>query len=63
MRLIVRDGFFGLKRNEVLKVAKRHGLPYNVSQSMFTRNAMRVHPFNSNVLTGPGGPMRGGIRL
>lgn len=44
-------------------MAKRHSLSRGVSQHMFTRNAMRVHPFNSNVLTGPGGPMRGGIRL
>lgn len=44
-------------------MSKRYELPTSVSQSMFTRNAMRVHPFNSNVLTGPGGPMRGGIRL
>lgn len=41
----------------------RRKLDMGVSQSMFTRNAMRVHPFNANVLTGPGGPMRGGIRL
>lgn len=44
-------------------MSKRHELSQSYSQSMFTRNAMRVHPFNSNVLTGPGGPMRGGIRL
>lgn len=42
---------------------KRHGLRLGVSQRMFTRNALRVHPYNSNTLTGPGGPMRGGIRL
>lgn len=45
------------------QMARRHRIDYNVSQSMFTRNALRVHPYNSNVMTGPGGPMRGGIRL
>ena len=44
-------------------MSRRHELSMGVSQSMFTRNALRVHPFNSNILTGPGGPMRGGIRL
>lgn len=44
-------------------MAKRYEIPLSQSQSMFTRNAMRVHPMNSNVMTGPGGPMRGGIRL
>lgn len=44
-------------------MAKRRRMSYGNSQSIFTRNAMRVHPFNTNVLTGPGGPMRGGIRL
>lgn len=44
-------------------MSRRHSIPLDVSQSMFTRNALKVHPFNSNVLTGPGGPMRGGIRL
>lgn len=44
-------------------MSKRHKLSRSHSQSMFTRGAMRVHPFNGNVLTGPGGPMRGGIRL
>lgn len=44
-------------------MSKRHSLSTGVSQSMFTRHAMRVHPFNGNVLSGPGGPMRGGIRL
>lgn len=44
-------------------MSKRYHIPLSQSQSMFTRHAMRVHPFNSNVLTGPGGPMRGGIRL
>lgn len=42
---------------------KRHELSNSYSQSMFTKHAQRVHPFNSNVMTGPGGPMRGGIRL
>lgn len=42
---------------------KRHKLSKGVSQRMFTKHARRVHPFNGNVLTGPGGPMRGGIRL
>lgn len=42
---------------------RRHGLDRRVSQRMFTKGAMRVHPFNSSVMTGPGGPMRGGIRL
>lgn len=44
-------------------MSKRHQLSNGYSQSMFTRNAMRVHPFNSTVMSGPGGPMRGGIRL
>lgn len=44
-------------------MSRRHELSLSHSQAMFTRNAMRVHPYNSNVLTGPGGPMRGGIRL
>lgn len=44
-------------------MSKRHRMSLSSSQHMFTRNAMRVHPFNSNVMTGPGGPMRGGIRL
>lgn len=44
-------------------MSKRHGLSNGYSQSMFTRHAMRVHPFNGGMLTGPGGPMRGGIRL
>lgn len=44
-------------------MSRRHGIPLGVSQRQFTRGAMNVHPFNSNVMTGPGGPMRGGIRL
>lgn len=44
-------------------MAKRHGLSLSVSNRMFTRNAIRVHPFNVPRLTGPGSPMRGGIRL
>lgn len=42
---------------------KRYKLSSGNSQEMFTRNALRVHPKNVQVLTGPGGPMRGGIRL
>lgn len=44
-------------------MSRRHELSNSYSQSMFTRHAMRVHPFNGGVLSGPGGPMRGGIRL
>lgn len=45
-------------------MSQRHKMDLGVSQHMFTRNAMRVHPFNTGgVMTGPGGPMRGGIRL
>jgi len=44
-------------------MSKRYEIPLSQSQHMFTKHAMRVHPFNGNVLTGPGGPMRGGIRL
>lgn len=45
-------------------MSKRHALSNSYSQSMFTKHAMRVHPFNTGpVMTGPGGPMRGGIRL
>lgn len=44
-------------------MSKRHEMSLSASQSYFTRNAMKVHPFNANVMTGPGGPMRGGIRL
>lgn len=44
-------------------MAKRHKIGLHHSKKMFSRNAMRVHPFNSGLLTGPGGPMRGGIRL
>lgn len=45
-------------------MSRRHQLSNGYSQSMFTRNAMRVHPFNTGgILSGPGGPMRGGIRL
>lgn len=62
MILIESVVFIGLKESGVF-MSKRYELDRGVSQSMFTRNAMRVHPFNSNVLTGPGGPMRGGIRL
>lgn len=41
----------------------RRELSQGYSESMFTRNAMRVHPKNLLPLTGPAGPMRGGIRL
>lgn len=44
-------------------MAKRHKLSNGHSQHMFTKNALRVHPFNASVMSGPGGPMRGGIRL
>lgn len=44
-------------------MAKRHKLGLSHSKKMFTRGAMRVHPRNAPMLTGPGGPMRGGIRL
>lgn len=44
-------------------MARREKLGRNYSEDMFTRNALRVHPKNTQVLTGPGGPMRGGIRL
>jgi len=37
---------------------RRHKLGRRHSESMFTRNAMRVHPRNLSV-----GPQRGGIRL
>lgn len=42
---------------------KRRKLPIGKSMRLFTRTARSVHPFNGNVMTGPGGPMRGGIRL
>lgn len=42
---------------------KRRKLDLGRSRKMFSRGARNVHPFNSNVMTGPGGPMRGGIRL
>lgn len=42
---------------------QRHRISQGYSNGMFTRNAMRVHWKNTNVLTGPGGPMRGGIRF
>lgn len=42
---------------------KRHSMSNKYSQSLFTRTAKRVHPRNGTRLTGPGGPMRGGIRL
>lgn len=42
---------------------KRHKIGLRKSKRMFTKGAQRVHPFNAGVMTGPGGPMRGGIRL
>lgn len=42
---------------------KRRKLDNGSSSRMFTRNALRVHPWNVPRLTGPGSPMRGGIRL
>lgn len=39
-------------------MGKRHSIGRAKSKSMFTRNALRVHPKN----TSPS-PMRGGIRL
>lgn len=42
---------------------KRRKLSLRKSKNMFTRGAMKVHPRNVPMLTGPGGPMRGGIRL
>lgn len=44
-------------------MSKRFELDRGPSSRMFTKHALRVHPFNGNVMTGPGGPMRGGIRL
>jgi len=42
---------------------RRQALGRDYSQEMFTRNALRTHPKNLMPLTGPNGPMRGGIRL
>lgn len=53
----------GLSEREVMFMRKRHGLSRGRSKRMFTKSAQSVHPFNSGVMTGPGGPMRGGIRL
>lgn len=61
MPLIVSGNSIGLVRGGLM--SRRHELSNSYSQSLFTRNAMRVHPFNGPILTGPGGPMRGGIRL
>lgn len=44
-------------------MARRHKMGLRHSKRSFTHNALRVHPFNAGVMTGPGGPMRGGIRL
>lgn len=41
----------------------RRKLSRGYSEDMFTRNAQRVHPMNAVPLSGPFGPMRGGIRL
>lgn len=42
---------------------KRRKVSRGKSIRMFRRGAEKVHPFNAGVMTGPGGPMRGGIRL
>lgn len=63
VRTLIGSGAISGRGSEVVYVARRHKLSLGMSQSMFTRNAMRVHPYNGNVMTGPGGPMRGGIRL
>ncbi len=60
---IVSVASIGLNVVKELLMAKRHKIGIGKSQSMFTRNAMRVHPRNAPRMTGPGGPMRGGIRL
>lgn len=44
-------------------MAKRFKMSRGKSQKMFRKGAQSVHPFNAGVRTGPGGPMRGGIRL
>jgi len=44
-------------------MARRHKIGLRKSKRSFTNNALRVHPMNAGVMTGPGGPMRGGIRL
>lgn len=44
-------------------MSRRHKLSRGRSKSMFTSGALRVHPRNGHVMTGPGGPLRGGIRL
>lgn len=41
---------------------KRHKMSLSKSRKHFTRNAVSPHPLNM-MMTGPGGPMRGGIRL
>lgn len=40
---------------------KRFKLSNGKSRRMFSKHAVHPHPMNN--LTGPGGPMRGGIRL
>lgn len=42
---------------------KRHKMSRGSSVSNFNRGARSIHPFNAGVRSGPGGPMRGGIRL
>lgn len=42
---------------------RRHKMRLGHSKRNFTKHARRVHPLNANRMTGPGGPMRGGIRL
>lgn len=44
-------------------MSKRFKMSRGKSRRSFKNGANRIHPFNANVLTGPGGPMRGGIRL
>lgn len=44
-------------------MSRRRKLSQGYSEKMFTKHAMRVNPRNGERLTGPGGPMRGGIRL
>lgn len=42
-------------------MARRHKLSLGRSRKMFSKHAVHPHPMNA--LSGPGGPMRGGIRL
>lgn len=59
---IVSVVYIGLIEGGLI-MARRKKLSLGRSKRMFTRGAQHVHPLNSGVLTGPGGPMRGGIRL